>query len=128
MRDELQHHARGCYSACSSVRGRTENVRIICFQPKSCVLWQKNFTETKYPKEKLTKAWKNIMFNQFRDILGGCSVKIYDDTGYLYGEAMSISEQALNFAMQKISLGIDTLEEKSCRHTRRRNLVENMGA
>ena len=111
VRDELQHHARGCYSACSSVkRQNRECENNLLAAEKLCVM-AKELTGAKYPKEKLTKAWKNIMFNQFHDILGGCSVKkAYDDTGYLYGEAMSISEQALNFAMQKISLGIDTLE------------------
>ena len=66
-----------------------------------------------YPKKKLEKAWKNLMFNQFHDILGGCCVKkAYEDAGYLYGEIMSITEQEINYALQAIAHKIDTLRGK----------------
>ncbi len=111
---ELQHHARGCYSVCSAVkRHNRECENNLIAAEKLCVM-AKELTGAKYPKEKFAKAWKNLLFNQFHDILGGCSVKkAYDDAAYLYGEIMSISEQALNFSMQKISLNINTLRNET---------------
>ena len=113
VHDELQHHARGCYSACSAVKKQNRQCENNLLAAEKLCVMAKELAGAKYPKKKLTKAWKNIMFNQFHDILGGCSVKkAYEDAGYLYGEAMSITEQAINFAMQKISLNIDTLGDE----------------
>ena len=114
VHDELQHHARGCYSACSAVKKQNRQCENNLLAAEKLCVMAKELAGAKYPKEKLTKAWKNIMFNQFHDILGGCSVKkAYEDAGYLYGETMSISEQAINFAMQKISLNINTLKDET---------------
>ncbi len=108
--DELQHHARGCYSVCTSVK--TSNRKCennLLAAEKFCVM-AKYLAGVRYPKEKLDKAWKNLMFNQFHDILGGCCIKTaYEDAGYLFGETMSITEQAINFALQSMAHQIDTL-------------------
>lgn len=108
---ELQHHARGCYSVNSFVKkaNRKCEQNLIAAE-KLCTMANK-LTGYKYPAEKLQKAWKNLMFNQFHDILGGCAIKdAYDDASYLYGEIMSITEQAMYFAMQSIANNIDTLQ------------------
>jgi alpha-mannosidase len=49
-----------------------------------------------YSKE-FERAWKNVLFNQFHDILAGTSLEVaYDDARDQYGEAMSIADRALN--------------------------------
>ncbi len=110
--DELQHHARGCYSVCSFIK--TQNRKCeqnLLAAEKLCVMASK-LTDYKYPAEKLRKAWKNLLFNHFHDILGGCAIKsAYTDAGYLYGEIMSITEQEIHKALTAISLKIDTLGE-----------------
>ena len=74
-------------------------------------LMANQLTGAKYPAKKLNKAWKNVLFNQFHDIMGGCCVKTaYEDASYLHGEAMSITEQEINAAMQCIAWHIDTLQ------------------
>lgn len=110
IKDELQHHARGCYSACTSIKmGNRKCENNLIAAEKFCVL-ANELLGINYPQKKLRKAWKNLLFNDFHDILGGCCVKkAYDDAGYLYGEIMSITEQEINFAMQAISHNIDTL-------------------
>lgn len=114
IKTDLQHHARGCYSAESYVKKanrQCENNLIAA--EKLCVL-AKELTGDKYPAKKLRKAWKNIMFNQFHDILCGCSIKkAYEDASHLYGETMSVTEQAMNMAMQKIAWNIDTLGDET---------------
>lgn len=109
--DELQHHARGCYSACSTVkRSNRECENNLIATEKFCSM-AKHLVGTKYPKKKLDKAWKNLLFNQFHDILDGCCVKkAYEDASYLYGEIMSITEQEMHYAMQAIARKIDTLK------------------
>ena len=111
---ELQHHARGCYSACSFIKSANRRCeQNLIATEKLCVMANKLIAYD-YPSKKLRKAWKNLLFNQFHDILGGCSIKkAYEDASYLSGETMSITEQELYFAMQKIANNIDTLEGES---------------
>lgn len=111
IKDDLQMHAVGCYTANVETKKnnrKCENNMYVAEALSSIAsLLQIDF---QYPSKKLKKAWKNILFNQFHDILGGCAIKeAYIDAGYLYGESMSISEQAINFAFQKISWNINTL-------------------
>lgn len=74
----------------------------------------KELTGDKHPAKKLKKAWKNVLFNQFHDILCGCCVKkAYEDASHLYDETMSITEQAMNLAMQKIAWNIDALGDET---------------
>ena len=107
---ELQHHARGCYTAMSYVKKANRKCEQNLLAAEKLCTMSSKLTDYKYPEKKLNKAWKNLLFNQFHDILGGCSIKsAYDDAAYLFGETMSITEQEMYFAMQKIVLNIDTL-------------------
>ena len=68
---------------------------------------------TEYPICEYDRAWKDIMFNQFHDTLGGCAIKeAYTDARYLHGEAAAIADRNINFALQQISWNIDTMDGK----------------
>lgn len=108
---ELQHHARGCYSAESSIKKGNRKCEENLIAAERLCLMANKLTGAKYPAKKLNKAWKNVLFNQFHDVMGGCCVKTaYEDASYLHGEAMSITEQEINAAMQRIAWNIDTLQ------------------
>lgn len=119
LRDDLQYHAKGCYSACSMIKQnnrRSENMMLTA-EKYSCV---SNFLAgTKYPSDEYERAWKNILFNQFHDILGGCSIKeAYDDAKISHGEAQSIADRNTNFACQQISWNIDTADGREIKPDR----------
>lgn len=109
LKDDLQFHAKGCYSAVSKIKAdnrRSENE--IISAEKYSVLSGK-LMNTIYPKAEIDRAWQNIMFNQFHDILGGCSLKdAYIDAAYSYGESLAIAQRVTNFALQQIAWNIDT--------------------
>ena len=110
IKDDLQHHARGCYSTVTSVKKGNRNCEnnLIAAEKFSCMA--DKLVGYEYPTKDLELAWKNVLFNQFHDILGGCSIKkAYDDASYLHGETMSITERIINDAMQRIALKIDTI-------------------
>ena len=108
--DELQHHARGCYSACSAIKMGNRKCENNLLATETLCSMANELVGAKYPKKKLDKAWKNVLFNQFHDTLGGCGIKkAYDDASYLHGEVMSITEQEMNCAMQAIAQKINTL-------------------
>ncbi len=112
--DELQHHAIGCYTAETSVKAQNRKCEQNLLAAEKFCTMATMLTDYKYPKEKLQKAWKNLLFNHFHDILCGCAIKsAYKDAGYLFGEIMSITEQEINKALTAISLNIDTLRDET---------------
>lgn len=111
LQGDLQHHARGCYSAVSKIKkmNRKGEHNLLAAE-KMCVM-AKELTGLTYPADQLRKAWKNLLFNQFHDIICGCAIKkAYTDAEHLYGEVMSITERAINASMQSIAWNIDTLK------------------
>lgn len=110
VREDLQHHARGCYSAETSVKKGNRQCENNLIAAERFSVMAKELVGAEYPEKKLKKAWKNLLFNQFHDILGGCAIEsAYKDAGYLFGETMSITEQVINNALQKIAWNIDTV-------------------
>lgn len=111
VRDELQHHARGCYSAETAVKTMNRKCeQNLITAEKVCVL-ANHLVGMKYPHEELNRAWENVLFNQFHDIMGGCALKKgYDDALYAYGETMNITEHIINDALQFIARSVDTLK------------------
>ena len=109
VKDELQHHASGCYSAVSEVKtllrkGDTKLTAAERFSVMAEVL-----TGKKYDTEKVKAAWENLNFLAFHDIMGGCCVKsAYDDSLYMGYEAISLAEKQKNSALQTLSWKIDT--------------------
>ncbi len=62
-----------------------------------------------YPKDKLDEIWRDIMFNQFHDILGGASIKeAYIDAYNMLGRAITsadeITKQSLTAITHKIKM------------------------
>ena len=111
VNDSLEFHSRGCFSTTAEIKkaNRLAENNLITAEIFSTI--SEILVGTKYPKEKLTQAWKNTLFNQFHDILCGCVVeRAVEDALYSYGESINISERIINLALQNISWKIDTLK------------------
>lgn len=108
VRGELLHHASGCYSAHSGVKRwnrRAENALLAA--EKWCAIAADALGRA-YPAQKLTHAWKDVLFNQFHDILAGTSAQeAYGDARNQLGEAAAIAQRAANSAMQALSWRIE---------------------
>ncbi|MBE6550370.1 MAG: alpha-mannosidase [Ruminococcaceae bacterium] len=110
VQDDLQFHAKGCYSANSEIKknNRYAENKLLSAE-KMSALAQKLVGE-RYPQTEINYAWERILFNQFHDILCGCSIReAFDDARAVHGEAMAIADRLTNFACQQISWRIDTL-------------------
>lgn len=110
--EELQHHARGCYSVttlakhlnrqCEEALATAEKWAALAFRLKC----------KPYPLERFTEAWRRMLFNQFHDILAGTSIKpAYEDVQNAAGYALHIASEAQNFAQQAIAARLDTSGE-----------------
>ncbi|RJV93146.1 alpha-mannosidase [Subdoligranulum sp. AF14-43] len=108
---ELQHHASGCYSA--HLRTKQNNRRTeqaLLHAERSDVLCKGLMNDT-YGEKELKEAWKKVLFNQFHDIMGGCSIpEVYEDAADFYGYAATIAAETANQALQRISWHIDTMK------------------
>jgi len=63
----------------------------------------------RYPQRSLTRAWKNLLFTQFHDILAGTSIReAYEDVRDIQGEAIHRANEDLNYAIQVIASKINT--------------------
>lgn len=106
VHDELQHHASGCYAAHSGIKRwnrRAENLLVTAEKFAAIAAWT---TGQPYPNE-LDRAWKNVLFNQFHDILAGTSLQVcYEDARDFYGEASCIASRGLNLAIQSLAWNI----------------------
>lgn len=107
VKDDLQHHAAGCYAAESMIKymnRKSENALLSAekFSVMSEKLIGKDYSEP------LTEAWKTVLFNQFHDILAGSSIRsAYYDARNQLGGAVAVANAAENRAMQAISFKIN---------------------
>lgn len=111
VHDELQMHAVGCYAAHSGVKRWNRKAETLLVTAEKFSSIAEHVTGQLYPDD-LSRAWKNVLFNQFHDILAGTSIEpAYEDARDSYGEAKSIAGRALNYALQSISWQIEIPQE-----------------
>ncbi|HUX20139.1 MAG TPA: glycoside hydrolase family 38 C-terminal domain-containing protein [Spirochaetia bacterium] len=109
---ELQHHARGCYSAHSQIKqlNRLTESRLLIAERFEVVALMLGLHST---GEDLRRAWKNLLFNQFHDTLAGSAIEpAYIDARDQLGEALSIASRSINRAFQAIAGQIDIAAEE----------------
>ncbi|HEU4325916.1 MAG TPA: glycoside hydrolase family 38 C-terminal domain-containing protein [Roseiflexaceae bacterium] len=115
VHDELQHHAAGCYAAHSGVKRWNRRAEQALLAAERFAAIAELLCDLPYPRD-FDRAWKNVLFNQFHDILAGTSLEAaYEDARDQYGEALSIAGRALNDALQAISWRIDIPEQPGAR-------------
>lgn len=105
---ELQHHAVGCYSAHSGIKRWMRRAENALAAAEAWAAVSAVVTGQEYPRAELRQAWKQVLFNQFHDTLGGTAIEpAYRDARDQLGEACSIAARAHNIAIQSLSRRID---------------------
>ncbi len=108
-KDDLQHHASGCYSAVSSIKNGIRRAECAMYSSEVFAFLANSVLKKAYDTKEFEKAWNNILFCHFHDIMGGCAIKAsYTDAGYMLGESMSFAARTENNALQSLSWAIDT--------------------
>jgi len=107
--DELQHHASGCYSATSLVKELNRKSENLLASAEKWDTISSIVTDSKAGTENFKDAWREVCFNQFHDILCGCSIReAYEDVKMSEGYAQNIASKEYNNAVLKIARRIDT--------------------
>ena len=107
---ELQHHASGCYSAVSELK-RTHR------QTEQTLLAAERFCAAAsamglaaYPAGEFRDEWKNVMFNEFHDIMCGCCAKIgIDEAVEMFHESRARASRYLHKTLGKLCKQINTM-------------------
>ena len=109
---DLQHHARGCYSAHAEVKRMNRRAEHALMSGERLATLASLLTGHPFPKDALAKAWQHVLYNQFHDILAGTSLEsAYEDSRDQQGAARTAAVEAANEALQVIAGRLDTTPE-----------------
>ncbi|MBO5895745.1 MAG: alpha-mannosidase [Clostridia bacterium] len=107
--DELQHHASGCYSATSLVKALNRKAENALAAAEKWDTISSIVAESKSGTKEFESAWQKVCFNQFHDIMCGCSImEAYEDVKESEGYALNIASEKYNNAVLRIARKIDT--------------------
>ena len=106
VRGELQHHARGCYSACSEEKYQNRRAEHELFRTESVAAFG---SLQEYPGLMIAGTWERVLFNQFHDVLAGTSLfsdyeNARDGIGYACQAALENRNMHLLQMAKKVNL------------------------
>jgi alpha-mannosidase len=111
LNDELQHHARGCYSACSDVKMWNRQAEIALLSAEKISSLTTVLFGMPDQTSRLRTSWKKVLFNQFHDILAGSSIESsYMDAHNDFGYAISEAKDIQSTGMQELSIHVNTAD------------------
>ncbi|MCL4692068.1 MAG: alpha-mannosidase, partial [Candidatus Hydrogenedentes bacterium] len=109
---DLQHHAQGCYTTHAEVKrlNRQTEHALMTAERLATLTWV--MFDHPYPHAALEKAWKDLLYNQFHDILAGTSIESsYVDSRDQMGSAKHAAKFITNESLQVLARHIDTSAE-----------------
>ena len=108
VHEELQHHASGCYAAHSGVKRWNRQAELALLGAERWSTLAHRIRNVPYPADALNRGWRQVLFNQFHDILAGTSIKeAYEDARDSFGEAKAMAGWHQNIALQSIAGEVD---------------------
>ncbi len=103
-RDDLQLNAPGCYSAHSAIKklNRMSEHGLAAAERLSTLAGR--LLGVSYPAGELRRAWENVCFNHFHDILCGVAIReALEDAVEMYGESLAIAQEGSRLSTPKAS-------------------------
>ncbi len=109
VEDDLQHHARGCYTALSRVKRENRFTEQALVRAERLAALAHVYAGMPVRQAEIGEAWKRVLFCQFHDILAGTSIRsAYEDVWDYYDQARRaaahIEEQALRLLGSKVAV------------------------
>lgn len=109
VRGSLLHHASGCYAACSAVKRANRQAENALVKAEKFALLAQRLAGGPSAKARLEKAWEKLLFNQFHDILAGCSIQeAYDDALAALAAVKDEAGEVTQEALHRLSWNIQT--------------------
>ncbi|HEV2272619.1 MAG TPA: glycoside hydrolase family 38 C-terminal domain-containing protein [Acidobacteriaceae bacterium] len=109
IRGGLQHHARGCYSACGEEKYQNRRAERALLETESLALFSSVAMSRPYPRAEFEAGWWNILFNQFHDLLAGSALySDYQDARDGLGAACQTAQARKLESLQAMARQVDT--------------------
>ncbi|WP_260855749.1 alpha-mannosidase [Curtobacterium sp. 9128] len=105
---DLQHHAPGCYSAHSGIKAWQKRAQYALLTAERWAAVVALHDGVPYPRAEFERAWKQVLFNQFHDVLPGSAIETaYDDARDQLGEAVAVAKRITVQAHNVIARQVD---------------------
>jgi alpha-mannosidase len=109
VRGELQHHARGCYSANGEGKFLNRRAERWLGEAESIALLANIAAGHNYPAEQFAESWWKVLFCQFHDMMAGTSLysdyqDVRDSVGYACEVAQTSKVEALETIAKRVDL------------------------
>ncbi|MEG4247195.1 alpha-mannosidase [Microcoleus sp. Pol10D4] len=102
----LEFH-RGCYTTHADQKRQNRRCEELLYQAELLSSLATICTGAVYPKSELESAWKQILFNQFHDILPGSAIaQVYADANLAFAEVDRTCREILSKSLDAISAQI----------------------
>lgn len=95
---------RGCYTTHAEQKRWNRRCETLLYQAELFASIATLLTGVDYPKAAIEQTWKQVLFNQFHDILPGSSIPaVYDEVNSVWAEAEATAEAVLRNALGEIA-------------------------
>ena len=109
VKDDLQHHAVGCYSVVTAMKRFNRRSEQALMAAERFATVAHTLCGQPYPGDELRDAWRDVLFSQFHDVLAGTSITpAYEDIYNMYARAIETAGTATTHALRAIARNIDT--------------------
>jgi len=109
VRRELQHHARGCYSAMGEIKAINRRAERSLVKAETLAVLADMGGEGDYAQEALREAWWKLLFIQAHDIVAGaCLASCYRDIRDTGGAVCETADRAAIRSLHSIARSVDT--------------------
>jgi alpha-mannosidase len=106
---EMQPHAIGCYSAHSEIKQLHRRAERALQQAERAQVLAQMHGISVTGRAQIEQAWKNVLFCEFHDLLGGVAIReACDDAVSMLREAISTSERLIREHLLSLTARIDT--------------------
>lgn len=102
----LEFH-RGCYTTHADQKQWNRGCESLLYQAELFASLATLVTGKAYPKAELETAWKQVLFNQFHDILPGSSIpEVFEDANRDWSQVKQVGTQILQASLRAIAAQI----------------------
>ncbi|MFL6211274.1 MAG: alpha-mannosidase [Pyrinomonadaceae bacterium] len=109
IRTELQHHARGCYSAHGEGKQLNRRAERWLGKAEAISLAARLNHKHEYPAQDYAAAWWKVLFNQFHDLMAGTALyTAYREVRDQMGAACETAEGQMIEALEAMARRVDT--------------------
>lgn len=117
VRSEMNFFAPGCYTTQSRIKRGNRRAEAALYDTEAMAALAGMKTGFRMPEKQMEKAWRNVLFTHFHDIITGSCVQ--DSREYamgLYQETAAVTNTQQEKAMTALIRQIDTADLPALRH------------